>query len=192
MAWKQAAKITLSEMSKKILEELSKGTHTPLHLKTRAQIVLRSADGQSTNSIKKEMNLYYTTVQLWRNRFSEAQEELERTEDEAPHKLRSSIKSVLSDAQRSGAPSKFTDNQVAAILAMSCEDPAKLGLPFSHWTPELLRIQVIGLGIVEDISIRQIERFLKRKRFKAAPSSRLAESKYRRLRAISSNGIGDM
>jgi putative transposase len=59
---------------------------------------------------------------------------------------------------------------------MACEDPAKFGLPFSHWTPELLQIEVIKLGIVKSISVRHIGRFLKRKRSTTEPGSILAES----------------
>ena len=89
-------------------------------------------------------------------------EELKRIELETPHKLRSAIEKILSDAQRPGGPPKFKDEQVAAIIAMACEDPSNFDLPFSHWTPELLQIEVIKRGIVESISVRQIGRFLKR------------------------------
>jgi putative transposase len=46
---------------------------------------------------------------------------------------------------------------------MACEDPGKFNVPFSHWSPALLQIEVIKLGIVASISVRQIGRFLKKK-----------------------------
>jgi putative transposase len=61
----------------------------------------------------------------------------------------------------------FRDEQIAAIIALSCEDPEVLGLPFSHWTPELLQIEAIKGGIIESISVRHVGRILKRKRFTA-------------------------
>ena len=162
MPWLSAAKIELSERQERILTGFAVGTHTPLHLKTRSQIVLSAAKGCTNNAIETDMDLDAKTVQLWRDRYSEQQEELKRIEAETPLKTRSQIVKILSDKQRPGSPAKFTDEQVATIVALACEDPAKLNLPFSHWTPGLLQIEVIKLGIVASISVRQIGRFLKR------------------------------
>jgi len=164
MPWRSATKINLSEKQEQILTEYAVGTHTPLHLKTRAQIVLKAADGFRNTAIKKDMRLDATTVRRWRDRYGLSHEELKRVETETPGKMRSVIKKVLSDEQRPGGPPTFTDEQVAAIIALACCDIAKLGLPFSHWTPGLLQIEVIKLGIVKSISVRQIGRFLKRAR----------------------------
>ena len=49
---------------------------------------------------------------------------------------------------------------VAAIIALACMSPSKFGLPFSHWSASSLRDEAISLGIVEDISIRQVGRYL--------------------------------
>ena len=175
MPWKTASTIKLSEKQKRILTENAVGTHTPLHIKTRSQIILNAAEGWSNNEIEKKMDIDPKTVKQWRDRFSVQYEELNRIETETPHKIRKAIEKVLSDAPRPGGPTKFTDEQVAAIIAMGCEEPSKFGLPFSHWTPELLQIEVIKLGIVENISVRQIGRFFKRKRFTAKPSTILVE-----------------
>jgi putative transposase len=176
MPWLRPKQVELSAKQETILRQLSNGTHNPLHLKIRSQIVLLASQGRSTSSIAKEMKLEYTTVQRWRDRYSKAKEELSRTEVESPHKTRSAIIAALSDEQRSGGPPKFTNDQVAAILAMACEDPLRLELPFSHWTPELLQIEVVKLGIVPSISVRQIGRFLKRERFTTASNSVLVKS----------------
>jgi len=176
MPWKIAAEINLSEKQKRILTENAVGTHTPLHIKTRSQIVLNAAKGWSNNTIEENMGIDPKTVKLWRDRYSTQYEELKRIETETPHKMRSAIMKTLSDAPRPGKPSKFKDEQVAAIIALACEDPSVLGLPFSHWTPEILQIEAMRLGIVKSISVRQIGRFLKRKRFTATPGSILAES----------------
>ena len=161
MPCQTASKIELSKKQERILNIIANGTHTPMHLKMRAQIILLASKGRSNNAVEREMNIDPQTVKLWRDRYSNQYEELWRTEAETPHKLKKTIKKILSDAQRPGAPAKFTDEQVAAIIAMACEDPAKFNLQFSHWTPELLRIEVIKIGIVSDISVRQVGRFLK-------------------------------
>ena len=176
MPWKTASKIELSEKQERILNEKAKGTHTPLHLKIRAKIILLASEGKSNNAIEKEMRIHSSTVKIWRDRYSGEYTELQRIELESPHKMRGTIEKILSDEQRPGGPPKFTDEQVAAIIALACEDPMKLGLPFSHWSPELLQIEALKLGIVESISVRQVGRFLKRERFTAAQESKLAES----------------
>ena len=168
MPWKSARKIELSKKQERILKEYALGTHTPLHYKLRSQIILNAAKGLTNNAIEKNMGLDPTTVKRWRDRYGSQYEELKRAESETPHKLRSRIEKILSDEQRPGSPSTFTDEQVAAIIALACEDPVKLDLPFSHWTPGLLRIEAIKCGIVESISVRQVGRFLKRKRFTTA------------------------
>jgi putative transposase len=168
MPWKSAANVELSEKQEQIVKEYAAGTHTPLHLKIRAQIVLSAAKGCTNNSIEKTMGLEAKVVKRWRDRFSARFEELKHVEAEAPRKIRSTIKKILSDKQRPGSPSQFTDEQAAAIIALACEDPVKHELPFSHWTPGLLQREVIKLGIVNSISGRQIGRFLKRKGFTTA------------------------
>jgi len=162
MAWKPAPKIELGEKEKKVLTQLKAGTHTPMHFKIRAMIILLAFLGMSNNAISKYLQIMHNTVKRWRDRYIKMSNELKRIEAETPHKMRSTIEMILSDEQRPGGKPKFSDEQVAAIIALACEDPTKLGLPFSHWTPKLLRIEAIKLGIVEDISVRQIGRFLKR------------------------------
>ena len=123
MQIKSAKKVDLSEKQRKILTEYAVGTHTPLHLKKRSQIVLNADKGWSNNTIEKEMGLDTKTVNRWRDRYSSRCEELKTVEAEVPLKLRSKIKEILSDNQRPGCPSTFTDEQVAAIIVLACEDP---------------------------------------------------------------------
>ena len=163
MPWKSATKIELSKKQEQILKEYASGSHTPLHLKTRSQIVLNAAKGLTNNAIEKNMGLDPSTVKLWRDRYGKQHEELKRAETETPRKIRGIIEKILSDEQRPGCPSRYTDEQVAGIIALACENPADLDLPFSHWTPGLLRIEAIKLRIVDNISVRQVGRFLKRK-----------------------------
>jgi DNA-binding NarL/FixJ family response regulator len=87
--WQSAKKIKLSEKQKKILTGSAAGTHTPLHLKIRSQIILNAAKGHSNNAIEREMGLDAKTVQQWRDRYALEHEELKRAEAETPLKLRS-------------------------------------------------------------------------------------------------------
>ena len=170
MARLQAAKITLTEQQERILRQLQTGTHTPMHLKVRSAIIMLANQGYTNNAIGSTMGIHGETITKWRNRYAKAEAELAILEAETPRKLRAGIEKTLSDEQRSGKPPSFTDEQVACIIAISCQKPEELGLPFSHWTPSLLRDEVIKRGVVTSISAMQISRFLKRERFKAAPS----------------------
>ena len=159
-----AKPIQLSKNQRRILEQMAKGTHTEQHFSNRAKIVVMASNGSTNDAIESTLSISNHTVIKWRNRFYESLEKLDVIEREAPHKLKSEIKTVLSDEYRPGAPAKFTDDQVATIIAMSLQDPQTLGYPFSHWTNELLQFAAIDRGIVSSISKNQIWRFLKRKR----------------------------
>jgi putative transposase len=165
----KAKEIILSEKQKQIISELARSKHQPLHLIIRAEIILRASQGSNNSEILRAMDIDAKQVRRWRNRYFDNQEHLSRIERETPHKIRSAIINILSDTQRSGGPPKFKDDQVAAIIAMACESPEKFDLPVSHWTPGIKRKKAIELGIVEEISVRQVGRFLKGAGLAASP-----------------------
>lgn len=162
MPGKKAVAVILSTRQEQILNGFSKGSHVPLHLKQRSSIVLMASHGGTNRGIARELKLSYGCVTKWRSCYADAFSVLERTEAESPLLLRKEIISVLSDEPRSGAPATFTPQQVASIIAIACEEPGQFGLPFSHWTPSLLKRAAIDKGIVTSISERQIQRFFKR------------------------------
>jgi len=170
-----ASQIRLSERQEQILSELSKSTQQELHFKVRSEIILQAARGCSNNEIERNMNISKRRVRCWRDRYSTKFDELAKIEEDTPHKLRAAIKETLSDEQRSGTPATFRDEQVAAIIALACSDPMEMELPFSHWSSELLRQEAIKLKIVDNISARQVSRFLKRRRNKATFEPMLVE-----------------
>jgi transposase len=163
MARQEASAIVLSARTEKILRENASSRTIGENLRSRSEIVILASEGKSNTSIAKEMEITKKKVIRWRDRYSAATEGLMQIELEKPHKLRSEIEKVLSDEPRPGAPVTYQGEQVALILLVACESPEKYDLPFSHWTPGTLRKQVIELGIVDDISERQVGRFLKMK-----------------------------
>jgi len=169
MPWKVAKEINLTKSQERILKQFAQGTHTELHIKERSKIILMANSGYANHKIKRELNTTGNRVIKWRNRYNEKAGYLQDIENKTPLKLKSEIIKTLSDEPRPGAPPKFTDVQVAAVIALSLEDPSEIGLPFSHWTRELIREVAVQRGIVDDISVSQIGRFFKRKGFTAAP-----------------------
>ena len=85
------------------------------------------------------------------------------------------IERIFSDEPRSGAPAKFETEQVVQIVALACQDPEGAGLPITHWTPKELATEAIKRGIVQSISPRSVERFLKGSDPKASSKPLLAQ-----------------
>ncbi|WP_042316291.1 hypothetical protein [Desulfofarcimen acetoxidans] len=56
MAYPKAHEIILSKKQRAILNKYSRGTHTPLHLKIRAQIILKADEGKPNITIACELN----------------------------------------------------------------------------------------------------------------------------------------
>ena len=72
-------------------------------------------------------------------------------------------------------PTEVPAEQLAALVALACQDPKELGLPVTHWTPRELAAEAIKRGIVEAISERHVGRFLKSGRSQTASESLLAQ-----------------
>lgn len=121
------------------------------------------------------MGFQRETVRQWRERWLEASERLSETESSVDDKpLMQLIESVLADELRSGTPARFSLEQIVEILAIACETPQASEYPLSHWTSQALRAEAIKRGIVEQISVRHVGRFLKGGSSTAAPESLLA------------------
>ncbi len=60
-----------------------------------------------------------------------------------------------------GGPSRFTAEQVTQSIAVACEPPEESGRRETHWSPRELADEVVQRGIVDSISRRHVDRFLK-------------------------------
>ena len=162
----EARTIEVSPQERAILEHMVRQANNPQWLVTRAKIILGAAEGQSNRRMAAEMHLTRNTVRLWRERWATTREQRAAvaSEEEPEHGLREVIENTLRDAYRSGTPVKFSAEQVVRIVAISCEVPQASGYPVSHWTPKEVAAEAIKRGIVEQISERQVGRFLKRGR----------------------------
>ena len=108
-----------------------------------------SADAGKTHAqIARELNITVDTARLWRHRWLEMS-----PRSAAP------VERLL-DAERCGAPAKFTLEQQAQLMALACEDPALSGRPLSQWSARELAAQLATRQIVERISPRHVQRLL--------------------------------
>ena len=116
-----------------------------------------------------------TTLNRWIQRWDERKEDREKwlewytLKEIKKREYRSFLLSILQDAPRPGTPPKFTDKTIEKIVGLATSDPGKLGLPFSKWSEELLKKELIKRKIVKTISTSQIGRFLKRSSNQTSP-----------------------
>lgn len=158
-----------------LLRKLVRGTKTPQRLAQRAQIVLLAAEAHSSEEIVEHLSVTRPMVRKWRRRWSETQGQLSAVEDEEPDSaVQSRIGEILADAPRSGRPAEISPEQILEIIAIACEDPESSRRPISHWTPGEVAREAVRRGIIESISTRSVDRFLKGGRPQTAPRALLA------------------
>lgn len=174
----QAPEVHVSERQRELLEWYRDWGKTPQRLGERVRIVLMSADGLDNGEQARKLDVDRQRVRRWRTRWAEAWDSLMKAErqDVSEEDLEQAVLEVLSDAYRSGAGLKFSEEQVAQLIALACESPEELGLPVSHWTPRELAKEACRRGIVEEISARHVGRFLKGGRSAASQDPVLAQS----------------
>lgn len=152
----------LSEGQTRILEDLVNASLTPKVIVTRAKLILLHALGMPPSVICKKLEISYTPVYKWLNRWLKAKPTLDQIEKEKTgYDLKKEIINTLKDASRSGAPCKFTEEQVLQIIALACTSPETEDLPVSHWSCRMLAEHAQRLGLVKSISYKQINNFLK-------------------------------
>lgn len=153
--------IELAAPHRQQLEAIVRKQTNPQHVVKRARIILFADQGVGLTDTARRLGVSVTMVAWWRRRW--------RASDLGDAQAR------LMDAPRSGAPATYTPEQICAIVALACEDPADSGRPISHWTQQEIADEAIHRGLVGWISQRSVGRFLKRGCVAAAPHSRLAE-----------------
>ena len=126
-------------------------------------MILKMGDGTSNREIARQMGKSRWTATGWRKRWLKMGAKLEAAQAEGVEEkaLKRVIAEALSDEPRSGAPPRFTPEQIVQIVALACEKPEDSGRSVSNWTPRELKEEVVKRGIVQTISVRSVGRFLK-------------------------------
>lgn len=168
--------IELSHQQRGLLEQIVRRQTSPQNQVRRAKIILCMGEGKNNQQTAQSLKVHRETVQQWRSRWLEAVPQLTAAEVTgiSEQELLGLIEAVFWDEPRAGTPVKFAAEQVVQIIAIACETPQVSGRPISQWSAGELADEAIKRGIVETISPRSVERFLKRGRPKASPESVLA------------------
>jgi putative transposase len=186
----RALRIAVTPREQRILEHIVRQQNNPQWLVTRAKIILRAAANQTNGHIASELAITRNTVSSWRERWhvSEEQREAAAHEMEDDKALREVLEAIFRDHPRSGAPGKFSAEQMAQIIAIACEDPEANGYPVSHWTPKEIVMEAVKRGVVVRISERQVGRFLKRGGLETPPDPLLAQHDRKRPGGVQRTG----
>lgn len=174
---RRAPQVRVSSRQREILEGWVRARKTAQRLVERARVVLMSAEGMENRKQAIQLGVEEQLTGRWRKRWATAQKQLGVAEDEGvtDKDLEMLVRGVLSDKRRPGTPPRFSPEQVTDIIALACESPSGSGLPISHWAPPDLAREAIKRGIVDSISPRQVDRFLKRSRPSTAQEPLLAD-----------------
>src|SRR5438552_4047809 len=158
-----AGKVVISERQQAVLRKLITATTVAKRLVQRATIILLAFCGMDNQDIAQRVGLERHQIGIWRRRWQAAFNDLIRIEctEDSPAKLRHAIEELLADQGRPGCPGKFTAEQITLLFALACQPPSKSGLPITHWTGSELAAQAVKRGLVESISVSQVNRLLK-------------------------------
>ena len=162
---REAAAVRISPRQKKVLEKwVRNAADTPHRLVERCRIVLMSAGGINNKEQGRRLGVDRQRIRRWRTRWAAHEARLGQAEREGigDKDLAMLIREVLDDSARPGTPSKFSAEELAQIISVACEPPEDSERPVTHWTPRELADEVVARGIVDSISPRHVDRFLKR------------------------------
>jgi transposase len=122
----------LTEKEAQTIKKWSQSRTEAARLVERAKIIRLASEGQKAPQIAQALEIDEKTVRKWLKRFGEQGVE------------------GLEDAPRSGAPSQYSVEVKARIIATALTRPREVGQPFSSWTFERLATYLreeLGVGM---------------------------------------------
>jgi hypothetical protein len=162
--------IVISERQKEILSKIARQSTADFREVSRASLLLEIEKGKPNSRIAKVMGCSIDKVRHWRYKWLDNQDVLAKIESEQENSntLEKSIRKILTDNPRPGAPPTYSSEQYCQILAVALEPPEESGRPISQWSNRELADECNKRGITSGISERQAGRFLKRNRCETA------------------------
>lgn len=133
--------VRLTDEARQRLRELGHAGTQSVRVVQRAQILLKSDEGLTDETIAVHVGCSERRIRDIRKRF--CTEGLER---------------ALYDAPRSGKPPTFTVRQQQQVIALACTDPPE---GRARWTLELLSAQAVQRGFVRTLSKTEVALWLR-------------------------------
>lgn len=159
-----ATTVTMTDKIGSVVDRLlGASSRVSARLHQRLQIVKMASKGKQNVEIAGELNVDPQRVRRWRKRWARRHDQLEAAEKRmvSERELENIVANTLTDKLRSGAPPKFTAEQLTKLMGVACEKPEDSGIPTSHWTAQDLAKEAQRRGIFDSISARHVGRFLK-------------------------------
>lgn len=110
----------------------------------RAEIITKSAQGQSARSIAADLHMSADYVRKVIKRFNEE-----------------GLDSLWAQYTNGGAPKKVQPEHEANLVELAMTPPNLIGLPFTHWSLEKLRDAAIARKLTPKISLETVRQILK-------------------------------
>jgi transposase len=155
----------LTPAERQALETLARAPLTPQQLALRARIILAAADGLNNTQIARQFGVNAEMARRWRARWLAASPPRRRSGPSVPPLLSPvappDVAARLADAERPGAPARFTAEQFGALMALAGEVPEGSDRPIRHWSQREIAAEAIRRGIFDRISPRHVRRLLK-------------------------------
>ena len=122
-----------------VVRSIANGRKYKVYERDRSQILLLASQGWSNQQIAAEVRLHYNTVGTWRVYLVDCVPLLNLVSRENPKKLKGLYREILADADRSGAPLKYSNDVRSHIKLIACQNPKDYGFTISHWSLNFLR-----------------------------------------------------
>jgi putative transposase len=162
----QPVKLQVTEKQQALLRQLSQSRSESYRIVERAQLIVQIVALGNPSNLKVQLAFgnREAWVKKWRKRWFVRQAGLAQQEATLSEKAyRQAIRQALEDDERSGAPPTFSVEQQCRLYELACQSPQESGYPLSHWDSKTLRLELLKRGIVPDISVSTVTRFLKKK-----------------------------
>jgi transposase len=158
----KAAKIQLTTVMQEVLCQLTTSRMIGNAIISRAKMILLAFEKHDNQTIGRALNCSAKTVGKWRRRWQESFPALLTMQfAENAASFRRAMIVCLSDAPRSGSPGKFTAEQVVGLIGIACEPPENSGRPVTTWTGKELADEAQKRGLIDSISVSQVNRILR-------------------------------
>lgn len=158
----KAAKVELTELMHRILQEIAFSRSIGAGIVFRAKIILMAFFKHCNQTIAELYACCRETVGLWRRRWRDSYKALLKLEcSETEAEFRRVIIDCLSDAPRSGARFTFSSEQIVGVVGIACELPEMSGRPVTSWTGKELADEAMKRKLVKTISASHVNRVLR-------------------------------
>ena len=128
----------------------------------RVRIILLAYQKLQNNQIAEIVDVGRHCIGRWRRRWQDSFDALLAIEMNEPKAiLERAIVDVFRDAHRSGAPCKFSAEQVVQLVSTACENPRDSDRPIEDWTGRELADEMQKRSVIESISTSRVNELLR-------------------------------